>query len=369
MGRGTKYKLWPKSTYSSRECPDNQMSSVLLTGASGFIAVHILDQLLVKGFKVIGTVRSDSKAKFLLDKFANPNLSFEIVPEISKPDAFDYALKKHPEIEFVIHAAAVIPRPTSKEDFHKVYVETTVEGTMNILKSVKLHAPNVKHFVFTSSIAAVIEFQKFGGPEFHLTEESWNKLPWEAVGDNPSLAYSYSKAEAERSARAFMKDEDVKFTFSSICPCYVFGPQKFVELEANTSTNSEMVLSLLDLPADTPGPFNQHFGFFIDVRDVAKAHVLCVTDYTKFSDARLVFAVERYSTQSILDIINDKFPEFRGKIPVGNSADHDAFIAHAPFTVNFAKTVESTGIDFIPLEKSIDDAVKSALKYRSLKNE
>ena len=32
-----------------------------MTGASGFIAVHVVELLLKEGFKVVGTVRSEGK--------------------------------------------------------------------------------------------------------------------------------------------------------------------------------------------------------------------------------------------------------------------------------------------------------------------
>lgn len=40
-------------------------SRILVTGASGFIATHLVSHLLMNGFKVRGTVRSESKGKYL----------------------------------------------------------------------------------------------------------------------------------------------------------------------------------------------------------------------------------------------------------------------------------------------------------------
>ena len=39
--------------------------TVLVTGATGYIASHVISQLLEKGYKVLGTVRSlDNKEKY-----------------------------------------------------------------------------------------------------------------------------------------------------------------------------------------------------------------------------------------------------------------------------------------------------------------
>lgn len=45
------------------------MSTALVSGATGFIAQHIIHQLLQKGYEVIGTVRNEEKASRLLSLF------------------------------------------------------------------------------------------------------------------------------------------------------------------------------------------------------------------------------------------------------------------------------------------------------------
>lgn len=69
--------------------------TILVTGASGFIAAHIVDSLLEQGYNVRGTVRSESTAAKVLkthEKHAE-QLSFSIVPDIAVPGAFDEAVK------------------------------------------------------------------------------------------------------------------------------------------------------------------------------------------------------------------------------------------------------------------------------------
>jgi short-subunit dehydrogenase len=69
---------------------------VLVTGANGFIGAHIFTQLVDRGYSVRGTVRSIAKRDFLLNKFPEAvrsgQISFHIVPDISKPHAFRGAL-------------------------------------------------------------------------------------------------------------------------------------------------------------------------------------------------------------------------------------------------------------------------------------
>ncbi|CDK26222.1 unnamed protein product [Kuraishia capsulata CBS 1993] len=342
------------------------MPAVLVTGASGYIGAHIVSQLLEKKYTVIGTVRTGEKAKFLIEKFEDPNLSFEIVPDIAEATAFDAAFEVHPEIEFVVHTAAVLPRGVPKEELHKQYVETSVAGTINILKTIEKYGPSVRHFVLTSSSAALADLRLFEDSTILLTEDSWNETSWEQVGDFELFAYAYSKAEAERSAKEFTKRPEVKFTFSSVCPVWVLGPQRFVEMEGNSSSEAQLVASLVNAPVNSPGPFDT-WGAAVDVRDVAKAHVLSVEKYAEFKDARLVLANAEFTSQLLLNIINQSFPELVGKIPAGNMVDHTVGMKKSHAAIDFSKTAEITGIEFIPLEKTIIDGVKQILEYNALK--
>ncbi|KAK1055258.1 hypothetical protein LTR74_015797 [Friedmanniomyces endolithicus] len=72
-------------------------SIVLVTGANGYIASHVINQLLHAGYKVRGTVRSPSKAEWmhkLLDPQHGPD-AFEtvVVPDMVAGNAFDAAVK------------------------------------------------------------------------------------------------------------------------------------------------------------------------------------------------------------------------------------------------------------------------------------
>jgi nucleoside-diphosphate-sugar epimerase len=71
------------------------IQTVLVTGASGFVASHVVEAFLKAGFKVVGTVRSQATAQNVLktQKHAGGNLSFAIVPDIAAPNAFDEAVK------------------------------------------------------------------------------------------------------------------------------------------------------------------------------------------------------------------------------------------------------------------------------------
>ena len=72
-------------------------SLVLVTGANGFIGSHVVDQLLLAGYNVRGTVRAESKAGWLKEYFGKKQTAgkFEvaIVPDMAAKGAFNEAVK------------------------------------------------------------------------------------------------------------------------------------------------------------------------------------------------------------------------------------------------------------------------------------
>ena len=124
------------------------MTRVLLTGGSGFIAVHVLEALLAQGHSVVTTVRSETKAQMLRDTFPNygkDKLDFTIVPDIAEEGAFDEAVKSDPPFEWVIHTAS--PFHFNITDTKKDLLDPAIIGTTGILKAIKKSAPSVKRVV------------------------------------------------------------------------------------------------------------------------------------------------------------------------------------------------------------------------------
>lgn len=70
-------------------------STVLVTGANGFIGSHIADQFLQYGFRVRGTVRDADKNKWLDDvfreRYGHGRFELRTVPNMADQGAFDMA--------------------------------------------------------------------------------------------------------------------------------------------------------------------------------------------------------------------------------------------------------------------------------------
>jgi nucleoside-diphosphate-sugar epimerase len=161
-----------------------------LTGGSGFIAAHIIDQLLAHGHSIVTTVRSQEKA----DKIAaahpdtpSSNLSFVIVEDVAQEGAFDKAVISDPPFEAVLHTAS--PFHFNITDTKKDLLDPAIIGTTGVLKAIKKYAPSVKRVVVTSSFASIVDAGKGNAAGYTYSEEDWNPVTLEEAVQNPSNGY------------------------------------------------------------------------------------------------------------------------------------------------------------------------------------
>ena len=234
------------------------MEKVLVTGGSGFIALHCIDQLLEKGFMVRTTIRSQSRKDEInkaMDKYPNldQNLEFHIC-DLLKDEGWEAAVDG---CDYVLHVASpfILEVPSDEN----VLIKPAVDGTLRVLNACsKAH---VKKVVLTSSVAAVA----YG----HGVEKTYDESDWSNTGEDSGITpYAKSKTLAEKAAWNFVEelDTDKKFDFTVINPVGVFGPM----LTRDIGTSNSLVSRLIN--GELPACPATHMGY-VDVRDVAKAHV------------------------------------------------------------------------------------------------
>lgn len=337
--------------------------TVLVTGATGFIAQHIIDKLLLRNYRVIGTARSKEKystvAKNFKEKYPKAELSFEIVADISKDDAFDEVLKNHPEVEYVLHTASPFSFGLNKP-LDEAYLKPAVGGTLNILQAIKKYASQVKNVVITSSFAAVKQQGKLYATEIH-TNKSWNPIVWKDV-KNENDAYVASKTEAEHAARNFYNDEKPKYSLATVNPPMVLGPQLFDNSVTKVLNSSNEILNKIAHINPSETDPQSSFPFLaVDVRDVAEFHILPLEN-EKLANEREFIASSPLISQRVLNILNDNFPELKGKIAKGdyNSATKLEIEFCPKYDISNI-TSEASDYKFIPFEKSVTDVYKQYL--------
>ena len=329
-------------------------STIFLTGSTGFIAQHIVTDLVAKGYPVIGTVRSTEKGD-RLKKNAGELFSYEVVPDIQVEGAFDEALKKHPEIDIVLHTAS--PFHFKSVDHERDLLFPAVNGTKTVLAAIKAHAPPVKHVVLTSLYASIGTANLEVDPKQINTEQTWNQITWEEAKSDPVSAYRGLKTFAEKAAWEFLEKEKPNFTLTAINPVFVFGPQAFnSEVSDTLNTSAEVINSLLKLKVDDTIPTLK--GGFCDVRDVSKAHIAGFENNETYGK-RLLIHDSRFTPQHLLDILHKNFPELDGKIPKGVPGDKEKYDVESKFAkIDNSWTKKTLGWEFVHLEKSTVDTVQ-----------
>ncbi|KAK6886644.1 putative NADPH-dependent methylglyoxal reductase GRP2 [Candida tropicalis] len=333
------------------------MTTVIVSGATGFIAQHVVKLLLSKNYQVIGTVRSQSKGEGLLKLFNNPtNLKFEIVEDVGSEGAFDNVLKSHPEATIFLHLAS--PFHFNATDIEKELLLPAVNGTKNVLEAIYKYGINIEKVVITSSYAAIATASKEANNKEIITEESWNEITWDQALINPVQGYRGSKTFAEKSAWDFIKNhqDTIKFKISFINPSFVFGPQAFpiIDNNKNLNTSSEIINKLLKLNPNSEIPPTK--GGWIDVRDVAKAHVLAF-EKDSTENKRLLVNSGRFSAISLIRLIHKQFPQLNLPSISDDITDGTETLAK----IDDSKTREILGFDYYSLDDSIYDTVSQIL--------
>lgn len=108
---------------------------VLITGASGFIATHIIKILLESGWRVRGTVRDAKKRDAVQSFFPGKRESLDLV-EVDLLDPIEKWIPIVRDCGHVLHVASPMQKKDTNNADHAVRV--AVEGTLTILKVVYL---------------------------------------------------------------------------------------------------------------------------------------------------------------------------------------------------------------------------------------
>lgn len=221
---------------------------VLVTGSSGFIGSHVVYELLKKGIKTRAMMRDISLKNILPD---DDNLEV-VYGDLFNIESLKDAIKG---CDKVIHCAANLL--VGKLDPQKDVIDTSVIGVENLCSVMD----DIKTVIHTSSIAAIRTTNFENGRVF--TNRDW--CDDASLNSNP---YGFAKAEGEKKMRNWAEDKDVRLI--TIHPSVVFGPI-FHERHMNGS------MSYLKHYVNGP-PFVLDFNInFVDVRDVALAHVNALT--------------------------------------------------------------------------------------------
>ena len=262
------------------------MEKVLVTGSTGFIGLHCIHQLIEKGYSVNGTLRSKSREEEVRSSLKEANLSDANLSlyecDLMSDDGWEKAIDG---CDYVLHIAS--PFINGLPDHEDDLIKPALTGTQRILK-LSATNPQIKKIIITSSFAAVGD--TFNG------QTVFNESDWSDPNNNKISAYNKSKTLAEKSAWDFM-ESNPSFKLTVINPVGVIGPM----LSDDIGTSNLFVKKILD--GSTPGNPGLHIGF-VDVRDVARAHVDSIKN-EKSDNKRIILSKDEIWVSELSEILRN----------------------------------------------------------------
>jgi len=332
------------------------MVKVLVTGGSGFIAAHVLDILLDRGYDVVTTVRSHEKGRRILGVHSQTHkgrISYVIVEDIAKDGAFDEAIKSDPPFDYVLHTAS--PFHFNVQDPVKDLLDPAIKGTTGILKAIKSHAPSVKRVVITSSFAAIINANAH---EKVYSEANWNPITWEEALSAPASAYRGSKTFAEKAAWEFVEKEKPNFSLATINPPIVLGPvvHYLNSLDAINTSNARIRDFIQGKYKEEIPPTGTYI--WVDVREVALAHVRAI-EVDDAAGKRFFTLAGHFSNKAIAEAIRETHPELESKLP---PKDYPDDTPPGVYGYDNKRTIDILGLKYRSLKDSVNDTVNSLLE-------
>ena len=269
------------------------MKTVLVTGASGFVAKHLVGQLLAAGYRVRGTVRGQSKVPGIWEAVRALAPGRETALELVEADLLSDA--GWPDamvgVDAVMHVAAAIVGEEPKDA--SLVVRPAVEGTERVLQFA--HAAGIKRVILTSSIATVgyglgheRGVRRYAEADFTSIETM-----------RRSWAYCIGKTLAERAAWAFADANGMELT--TIHPGAILGPAT----DKDTSISLGLVTGLLD--GSTPAMARIGFAI-IDVRDVAAMHLAALEKRESIGE-RYLCTGPFMTFEQVADVLRRAYPD------------------------------------------------------------
>jgi len=209
---------------------------VLVTGAGGFIASHLVERMVAEGARVRAFVRYNSRNDIGMLKTISPETLAQI--EIMRGDLRDVEAVRNAvrDMDTVFHLGALIAIPYSYVNPREV-ADVNIMGTLNVLMAARDFG--VRRMVHTSTS------EVYGTAQYVPIDESHP-----LQGQSP---YSASKIGADKIAESFYRSFDVPVV--TLRPFNTYGPRQSARAVIPTIitqalTRDEVKLGSLDPSRD-----------------------------------------------------------------------------------------------------------------------
>ena len=292
---------------------------VLVTGGSGFVATHCIDQLLRAGYNVRTTLRSltrepEVRATLRTAGIPRSEAIHFVATDLGADAGWTEAVAG---CRYVLHVASPFPPHTPKHEDDLIVPAR--EGALRVLRAAR--NAGVERVVMTSSFAAIGYGHKPRTAPF--TESDWTDTTASGVA-----AYPKSKTIAERAAWDFIAREGGELELTVVNPVGIFGPV----LSADYAPSILIVKRLLD--GAVPACPRIFFGT-VDVRDVADLHLRAMTHPGARGERFLGSAGDSISLIEVAQILKKHMGTAARRVPTRTMPD---WIVH--FLANFVSDMK-----------------------------
>lgn len=331
---------------------DVQQQPVCVTGGSGFLGAHVVNELLKKGYTVHATVRNandEKKTATLLNLTGAKDRLTLYSADLLQEGSFDNALQG---CCAVFHTASpfFMNNPTEEN-----LTKPAIDGTLNVLNSMR-KVPTIKKLILTSSTAAV--YANIGGikpPEYEYDEKDWSSV--EDLRQHEKW-YPLGKTLAEKMAYEFVeKHQDCTFQVVSMNPTFILGPMLQSTLNESSKLIHDYVQGIIEEIPNTSG-------CFVDVRDVAVAHVLALENPN--ATGRYLLIAESMFAADLATILRELCPNGKVSSKV-SSADpgKPVYGPQQPAKLIFnTEKAKALGVEFKSVKDMVTETVKSLRQHQ-----
>jgi UDP-glucose 4-epimerase len=289
----------------------------LLTGGAGYIGTHIADEFIRAGKSV---VIYDSLYQGLESRIVYLRAQHKVEIPFIKGDIRDYnelesVIRTH-KIDGIVHTAALKAVGESMEKSDE-YFQVNLEATTELIAIAKRN--NVKKFIFSSTAAV------YGSPDsMDPCTEDGPKAPISPYGD--------SKYQAESAVTAFINTPGNHGT--SLRFFNVVGAAAPELLDNSVENLVPIVLGKLNkgeaptiFGTDYPTPDGTCIRDYVDVRDIARAHLAAADATTKLPETMNIGTGRGASVREIIKLVLDATKKSDTKvIEVERRAGDPAFL-------------------------------------------
>ena len=314
------------------------MEKVLVTGASGYIALHCISKLLKVGYAVKGSLRDMSREIEVRDSVTKDVASYQL--EFCELDLMnDEGWEKHTEdCDYILHLASPFFLQVPKNE--NELISPAELGTIRAMKAAKKN--NLKKIIIISSMAAVA----YGDKEKHI----YNENDWSNV-DLDIGAYRKSKTIAEKVAWEYIHNQDTNnLKLTTILPGFVFGPTLNNDKD---STSVNMMKKIMN--GENKGL--PEYLSIADVRDVAELLVKSID--SKKSDGKRLLATSPKS----LHISKISHLLHKNGFLIPNFDNIKIEESEGGYNADISPVLSIFDWEQTPLEKTILDMAEKIKKY------